>query len=93
MSHEKKKCCARDCFKAFESIYFREVINKRQVHCQTKIFHLVQIMMFAKDGTMTQFLEQASQTLGITAKRAFLASGDQPEVGLYVSFFDQNFSV
>ena len=50
-------------------------------------------MMFAKDGTMTQFLEQASQTLGITAKRAFLASGDQPEVGLYVSFFDQNFSV
>lgn len=38
------------------------------------------IMMFPKDGTMTKFLEMASDTLGISAKRAFLATGDHPEI-------------
>jgi len=38
------------------------------------------IMMFPKDGTMSKFLEMAGETLGITAKRVFLDTGDQPEV-------------
>jgi len=38
------------------------------------------LIMFPKDGTMAQFLEMASEKLGISAKRAFLATGDQPEV-------------
>ena len=46
--------------------------------------YLVQIVMFPKDGTMDQFLEMAGETLGINAKRVFLASGDQPEVGFYI---------
>ena len=46
--------------------------------------NLVQIMMFPKDGTMSQFMEMASESLGIKAKRAFLAVGDNPEVGFYV---------
>ena len=39
--------------------------------------NLVQIMMFPKDGTMTQFMEMASESLGIKAKRAFLDVGDK----------------
>lgn len=38
------------------------------------------IIMFPKDGTMSQFLDMAGETLGIDAKRAFLAVGDNPEI-------------
>jgi len=39
-----------------------------------------EILMFPKDGDMQTFMDLASQTLNINAKRAFLDSGDQPEI-------------
>jgi len=62
------------CAGTFTKMSVRLTIKTSKTGAKSKL------MMFPKDGTMSQFMEMASESLGINAKRAFLAVGDHPEI-------------